>query len=304
MVVTLSRFSSLARSKSLPLCLASLLAIATLSHAGAQQPQSGIDPCSRAIARLATPSVPGASGPADNRLAVSQTVMNFTSCFNRQSWEGVLALTNAGFRNSMFGVSDANQLRDHLTELGRRGLLPQLRIQSIEENGTTGSTLATLVVTWQGWNSVHQELWRLQVENGNWVLAGRSIQSPRVVGVAVGVRFEIAEAEVRSPATQIATPGTVIFAFDNQLDELARVIVLEIAAGTSVDAVVAACNGTERLEHRPAGALQIPAGETISMPLPDLPIGDYAIIVGANPCTLGEPVDARHVQLLRILSAD
>ncbi len=229
--------------------------------------------------------------------------MNFTSCFNRQSWDGVLALTNAGFRNSMFGVSDANQLRIQLTDLERRGLLPQLRIQSIEENGTTGSTLATLVVTWQGWDSVHLELWRIQVENGNWVLAGRSIRSPQVNGVAVGVRFEIGAAGLRSPATQIANPGTVIFAFENQLDELARVLVLDVGDGASVDAVVASCNGTEAIEHRPAGGLQVPAGETISMPLLDLPIGVYAVIASANPCSASEPVEAQQVQLLQIVSA-
>ena len=298
MTATLNFGRRLANSKVLTLCLGSLFAISLFGQTSAQQPQSGIDPCSRAIARLATPIAPVTLDPSANRIAVSQTVMNFTSCFNRHSWEGVFLLTNDGFRESMFGISDAGELRDHLDELDARGLLPEIRIHSIEENGTTGSTLATLVVTWQGWSGVHKELWRLQVERGNWVLAGRSIQSPQVNGVAVGVRFEVEVDALRSPATQIANPGTIVFAFENRRAEDVRVLVLEVGASATIGDVVSACNGTGLIEYRPAGMMKIPAGETVSMPMFDLADGIYAVIVGEHPCVGDHLVSAEEVQLL------
>ena len=204
----------------------------------------------------------------------------------------------------MFGVSEAEELREYLSELDARGLLPQLRIQSIEENGTTGSTLATLVVTWQGWSGVHQELWRLQIENGHWMLAGRSIQSPQVNGAAVGIRFELEADALRSPATEIANPGTIIFAFENRLDVVARVLVLEVGSSATIDEITAACNGIGPIGYRPEGALQIPPGETVSMPLFDLADGVYAVIAGDNPCAGDRLVTANQVQLLGVASAE
>ena len=293
-----------AKIRALTLCLVSMLAVAQVGLTAAQQPQSGIDPCSRAIAQMATPVATETPDPSANRMAVSQVVMNFTSCFNRRTWDGVLAMTNDSFRGSMFGVSEAGELRTRLSELDERGLLPQLRIQSIEENGTTGSTLATLVVTWQGWSGVHQELWRLQMENGNWMLAGRSIQSPQVNGAAVGIRFELEAGGLRSPATEIANPGTIIFAFENRLEVVARMLVLEVGSSATIGEIVSACNGTGPIGFRPAGALQIPAGEIVSMPLYDLADGVYAVIAGDNPCAGERQITANQVQLVGSTSAE
>ena len=298
MSITLKPGRWLANAKVLTLCLASLIGIAIFGQTSAQQPQSGIDPCSRAIARLATPSAQETLDPSANRIAVSQTVMNFTSCFNRHAWEGVLLLTNDDFRESMFGIRDAGELRIHLDELDARGVLPEMRIHSIEENGTTGSTLATLVVTWQGWSGLHQELWRLQVERGNWVLAGRSIQSPQVNGVAVGIRFEIEDDALRSPAAQVANPGTIVLAFENGRAQDARVLVLEVGAEATIGDVVTACNRTGQIGYKPAGMLKIPAGETVSMPMFELADGIYAVIAGEHPCAGDRPVSADEVQFL------
>lgn len=285
------------------LCLGALLAIASQPTASEQQPQSGIDPCSRTIARMATPEVPEVSDPSANRLAVSQTVMNFTSCFNRRSWEGVLLLTNEGFRTSMFGESDGGILSAHLSELDDRGLLPQIRIQSIEENGTTGSTLATLIVTWEGWSGVHQELWRLQVEDGHWVLAGRSIQSPTVNGVAVGIRFEIDQGSLRAPAVTMANPGAVIFAFENRTDQPVRALVLRAGLSANLEQVLSDCNGSGQVSMRPVGEAQVPAGETVSMPMFDLADATYAVIVGERPCAPGVATGAEQIHLLEIVEA-
>lgn len=291
------------RKSTLAAWLVWVLAVLHPGNSVAQQPQSGIDPCSRAMAQLATPAAAVASEPSANRVAVSQTVLNFTSCLNRHAWDGVLALTNDAFRTSMFGVSDAEQLRSHLRALDNRGLLPQLRIQSIEENGTTGSTLATLIVRWQGWSGVHQELWRLQIENGHWMLAGRSIQSPQVNGAAVGIRFELEAGELGSPATEIANPGTVIFAFENRLDRDMRVLLLEVGSSATLESVIAACDTTGPIGYRPAGQLQIPPGKIVSMPLFDLADGIYAVISGDNPCTGQHGTEMRQVKLLSVVAA-
>ncbi len=229
--------------------------------------------------------------------------MNFTSCFNRRFWDGVLALTNEGFRESMFGVTQDDALRARLQMLDDRDLLPQLQIQSIEENGTTGSELATLVVTWRAWNGVHQELWRLQLENGHWVLAGRSIRTPPVNGVAVGIRFLLEEGAIVSPATELANPGTIVFSFANELDHPARVFVLAIETETTVGNVVSACNALGAIGFDPVGSLLVPEGEIVGMPMFDLADGNYAIVAGADPCTGVEPIGSEDVTLVSIVAA-
>jgi hypothetical protein len=236
-------------------------------------------------------------------MAVSQTVMNFTSCFNRRSWEGVLLLTNEDFRTSMFGEGDGGRLSAQLAELDHRGLLPEIRIQSIEENGTTGSTLATLIVKWQGWSGVHQELWRLQVEDGHWVLAGRSIQSPTVNGIAVGIRFEIDQGSLRAPAATMANPGAVIFAFENRTELPVRALVLRVESGASVEQVQADCEGSGEIGMRPVGEAQVPPGEKVSMPMFDLADATYAIVVGERPCAPGATTRVEQIHLLEIVEA-
>ena len=150
------------------------------------QPNPGIDPCTRALASRGTPAAVATPDPASNRLALSQTVMTFASCFNRLDWNGVLALTDPAFRESFIGASTDAETRKRLDALEARGLLPQIRIQSIEENGASGTHLATLAVTWQGWSGLHRELWRLKSTGNDWVLTGRSIDRPVVSGIAVG----------------------------------------------------------------------------------------------------------------------
>lgn len=266
----------------------------------AAQPNPGIDPCNRAIAALATPVAAGTPDPSSVRLAVSQTVMNFASCFNRRNWDGVLALTDAGFRESMFGVADSRAFRSRLESLDQRGLLANLLIDAIEENGTTGSALATLVVSWHGWSDVHRELWRVQQENSSWRLTGRSIQIPHLNGTAVGIRFRIGGEGLTAPLTQITNPGIVVLSFENTLDEDVTALVLAVAPGQSAESVAGECNdlGAERFD--PVGQIQAPVGETVTMPLQQLTPGRFAIIAGVDPCGGDIPVSVESIEILDI----
>lgn len=266
------------------------------------QPNPGIDPCSRALATAATPVAEGPPDISSIRLEVSQTIMNFASCFNRQNMHGMVALSSPEFRESLLGASDEAVLKTRLEELDSRGLLSGLRIQSIDDNGTTGSKLAMMVVTWRAWNDIHKELWRAQPEDGYWKLTGRSIQAPLMSGSAVGVRFGIEADGLRSPLDSLANPGSVLLAFQNPGETDQRALVLAAEPGETAESVLQRCAASDaRLE--PVGSVQVLANETSVMPLVELPAGRYAVIVAGDPCMTGETVSAAHISMVDITDA-
>lgn len=282
-----------------------LLALTSVSFSpllAVAQPRSGIDPCARALAELDTPAPEQTPSPAGNRLAVSQTVMHFASCFNGRWFDGILAFTDDAFRLSMFGESDPQRLTDKLTALDERGLMPGIRIQSIEENGTTGTTLATLVVTWRGWNDLHRELWRLQRDDSHWRLTGRSVQTPSVFGTAVGITFALGPEGLVSPRTALVSHGLIMLSFINEIDQDVSAYVLKAEPTDSVSDVVRECSTASGHRMRPVGSITIPVGHEMVLPLDDLAPGPYVVVVGPNPCLVGEYERDVWAQPLEILA--
>ncbi|HET9659181.1 MAG TPA: hypothetical protein VFP05_02555 [Thermomicrobiales bacterium] len=277
--------------------LASMLLVGP--RGAAAQPNPGIDPCSRALAQLATPAVAGTPDPDANRLAVSQAIMNFASCFNRHNWDGVLALSDDAFRQSFIGSSTDDATRRRLDLLASRGLLPELRIQSIEDNGATGSKLAAMAVTWQAWHGLHRELWRLQSVDGNWILSGRDLDRPLVSGVAAGIELTVDEDHVTAPRSDLVNPGTIILAFDNQQTAQVTVLVLSVEPSASTSSVVGACNDPDT-PLDPAASVSIDPGSIVYLPLIELPPGRYAILTGADPCIGSEPMTHDEIALLDV----
>lgn len=282
------------------LVLLALWSFAAAAAADVVQPRPGIDSCSRALAALATPVDTGTPNPSGVRLVVAQTVMDFTGCFNRRNWEGVLALSAPGFRESMFGAGDSEAFLAQVELLDSRGLLPELRIQSIEENGTTGNQLATLVVTWQGWQDVHRELWRVQRDDSHWRLTGRSIQTPHLNGQAVGIRYRIEAGGLVAPLQQIVNPGIVLLSFENTIELDAIALILRVEPGRTVETVADACNSPGTQQFEPVGRIQAPAGETVTVPLQDIGPGRYAVIVDVDPCSGKSPVLVERIMLLDV----
>ena len=263
------------------------------------QPDPGIDPCTRALARRGTPAPVATPDPASNRLALSQTVMTFASCFNRLDWSGVLALTDASFRESFIGSSTDAETRARLDALEARGLLPQIRIQSIEENGASGTQLAALAVTWQGWNGLHRELWRLQSTGNDWVLTGRSTDRPVVSGVAVGIQFRITENSLVAPRSDLVNPGIVILAFTDQRADRVTALVLAVPSDTTSADVVENCNDPKS-QLEPVGSIPVDPGSVVYMPMMDLPAGRYAVMIGPDPCMSWASITSTQVVLLDI----
>ena len=245
------------------------------------QPNPGIDPCTRALASRGTPAAVATPDPASNRLALSQTVMTFASCFNRLDWSGVLALTDAAFRESFIGAATDAETLKRLDALEARGLLPQIRIQSIEENGASGTHLAALAVTWQGWNGLHRELWRLQSTGNDWVLTGRSIDRPVVSGVAVGIQFTITENSLIAPRSDVVNPGIVILAFTDQRADPVTALVLAVPSDTTSAGVMENCNDPKS-QLEPVGSIPVDPGSIVYMPMMELPAGRYAVMTGPD----------------------
>jgi hypothetical protein len=265
-----------------------LLAMVSLQSVDVHaQPNPGIDPCTRAMAEMGTPAAIGTPDAAANRLAVMQSVMNFASCFNRHNWDGVLAMTDPDFRESFLGASTDEEARTRLDALVLRGLLPEIRIQSIEEDGATGPQFATVTVTWQGWNALHREAWRLQSTGSAWILSGRSIDKPPVSGAAVGLQLTIGEDTLMAPVSEVVNPGTAIFAFDNQRSNPVTALVIAVEPDATVTDVLESCN-ERNTPLQPVGSVSLEPGAAVYLPLMDLPPGRYAALAGPDPCMTPE----------------
>jgi hypothetical protein len=263
------------------------------------QPNPGIDPCSRALASRGTPAAVATPDQVANRLARSQVVMTFASCFNRHNWIGVVALTEAAFRESFIGATTEADTRARLEALDARGLLPQIRIQSIEENGASGPQLAVLAVTWQGWNGLHRELWRLQSTDAGWILTGRSIDRPVVSGVAVGIQLTITEDRLVAPRSDLVNPGSVILAFTDQRADQVSALVLAVPPGATAVDIVDTCNDPES-QLEPVGSIPVDPGSVVYLPMLELPAGRYAVVTGADPCMSSASIETAQVVLLDI----
>jgi hypothetical protein len=200
----------------------------------------------------------------------------------------------------MFGAGESEAFLRQIELLESRGLLPELQIQSIEENGTTGNQLATLVVTWQGWQDLHRELWRVQREDGHWRLTGRSIQTPHLSGPAVGIRYRVEADLVVAPLEQVVNPGIVLLSFENTREQNLTALILQVGPNQSGEATAEACNSPGTQGFEPVGLIQAPAGETVTMPLLELDPGRYAVIVDVEPCTGNSVVPAEGIMLLDI----
>jgi hypothetical protein len=294
--------SRLQRRHSLGIVLILLLAMTPSAAVGmSAQPNPGIDPCTRALEEMGTPAALGTPEASANRLAVTQTVMNFASCFNRHNWDGVLALTDPDFRESFLGASTATETRKRLDALDTRGLLPELRIRSIEENGAMGSQFATVAVTWQGWNGLHRELWRLHTNGSSWVLDGRSIEKPTINGAAVGLQLTIGETTLIAPGSEVVNPGTVILAFDNRRTSPVASLVLAVQPDATSTTVLEACNAPGS-QLQPVGSVSIEPGSIVYLPLMDLPPGRYAVLAGTDPCMDPQSTTRDQIVMLDVLT--
>jgi hypothetical protein len=263
------------------------------------QPNPGIDPCSRALAGLATPAAVATPDPGASRLAASQAIMNFASCFNRHNWDGVLALSDAPFRQSFIGAATDDETRHRLDRLASRKLLPEIRIQSIEESGATSANLATMAVTWRGWHGLHRELWRLQQVEGNWKLSRISIDRPQITGVAAGIELTSSDSRLTAPRSDLVNPGTIILGFDNQRATPITALVLAVAPNATASVVAAACNDPD-VPLDPAGSIAADPAKVVYLPLMDLPPGRYAVVVGSDPCMGSETVTSDWVAILDV----
>ena len=290
--------SRLRRASITALILISAVAIHAVGGISAQ-PNPGIDPCTRALASRGTPAALATPEPAANRQIVTQTVMNFASCFNRHNWDGVLALTDSDFRASFIGASTDSETRDRLDALDARGLLPQIRIRSIEESGASGTRFVTLAVTWLGWNGLHRELWRLQSAGADWVLSGRSTDRPQISGVAVGIQLTIGEDKLIAPRADVVNPGTVILAFENRRDDVVTALILAVPPNATAVEVIELCNDPDA-GIEPAGSISAEPGTIVYLPLIDLPPGHYATLTGPDPCMEQTPIQIGQIVMLDV----
>lgn len=283
--------------------LAILIFLLTLAPSLAKgvsaQPGSGSDPCSRALANLGIPATVATPDRAVNRQIITQTVMNFASCFNRHNWDGVIALTDPEFRQSLIGAAADAETRDRLDALDARGLLPQIRIQSIEESGAFATRFASLAVTWQGWNGLHRELWRLQSTDSGWVLSGRTIDRPQISGAAVGIQLTIDDDELISPRAEVVNPGSIILAFDNRRADLVTALVLAAPQNATAAEIIALCNDPGA-QLEPVGWISAEPGSIAYLPLMDLLPGRYAVLTGHDPCMAETPFPIGQVVLVDI----
>jgi hypothetical protein len=225
--------------------------------------------------------------------------MNFASCFNRHNWDGVLALSDAPFRQSFIGAATDDETRQRLNRLASRKLLPEIRIQSIEESGATSANLATMAVTWRGWHGLHRELWRLQQVEGNWKLSGSSIDRPQITGVAAGIELTSSDSRLTAPRSDLVNPGTIILGFDNQQATPITALVLAVAPNATASVVAAACNDPD-LPLDPAGSIAADPAQVVYLPLMELPSGRYAVVVGSDPCMGSETVTSDWVAILDV----
>jgi hypothetical protein len=235
-----------------------------------------------------TPS-PTLSELSTRRLELVLATEALIRCRGSEDWMAIVTRMQPQLLERQVGTSDLQAAAETMASLHEAGFLVPFDVETIGEPTVTTTFGSINLTTREGYVLRRQE-WVFALEPEGWMLSTMTESPPLLDMNAVGIPVTLDAAGLSTTRTALVDPGTIVFDIINTLDQASSFALFRIdgTGGSNVRSDI--LQGVPPDPASVIGWTEALPGETRSLVLVELPVGNYLLVGGYDPRLGAEPV--------------